>query len=191
MSALGTEGCAAVAFATPRSPNPSARRAGCCCRASRRSPIAAMFFLSIGLCRTMALPTQDLPPVGGFEAIRYKRNLPARGPPGYIFFLVGAAAIAYGLYKVGDGNQKNWYGCRGAACRPKACAAAIRDAHKEKAALRERERKRPKACAGASVSVPCCRPVLMLVRVGRMCVNVSVSWVSPSLCVCAARGAGR
>ena len=55
------------------------------------------------------VPTQDLPPAGGFEPIRYKRNLPQRGPPGFIFFLVGGTAIIYGLYKVGEGNHKNWY----------------------------------------------------------------------------------
>ena len=58
------------------------------------------------------VPTQDLPPAGGFEPIRYKRNLPQRGPPGFIFFLVGGTAIIYGLYKVGEGNHKNWYGLR-------------------------------------------------------------------------------
>jgi len=55
-----------------------------------------------------AVPRQDLPPAGGYEPIRYKRHLPARGPPGYVFFLAGAAAIIYGLYKVGEGNHKNW-----------------------------------------------------------------------------------
>ena len=53
-------------------------------------------------------PTQDLPPAGGFAPIRYKRNLPQRGPPGFLYFLVGTAAIAYGMYKVGEGNHKNW-----------------------------------------------------------------------------------
>jgi len=55
-----------------------------------------------------AVPRQDLPPAGGYEPIRYKRYLPARGPSGYVFFLAGAAAIIYGLYKVGEGNYRNW-----------------------------------------------------------------------------------
>ena len=55
-----------------------------------------------------AVPRQDLPPTGGFAPIRYKRNLPKRGPPGFFYFLGGSLAIIFGLYKVGDGNHKNW-----------------------------------------------------------------------------------
>ncbi|KAK0724906.1 GRIM-19 [Lasiosphaeris hirsuta] len=41
---------------------------------------------------------QDMPPVGGYEAVQYKRNIPARGfRAGY--YLAGAGTImAYGWY---------------------------------------------------------------------------------------------
>ncbi|PWN54102.1 GRIM-19 [Violaceomyces palustris] len=47
---------------------------------------------------------QDLPPKGGYEPIRYKRNLPARGPGGLAVFGGILAICAYGFYKVGQGN---------------------------------------------------------------------------------------
>jgi hypothetical protein len=45
-----------------------------------------------------------MPPAGGFEAIRYKRNLPVRGP-GALAILAGVTGVcAYGFYRVGLGN---------------------------------------------------------------------------------------
>ncbi|KAF8915362.1 GRIM-19, partial [Mucidula mucida] len=45
-----------------------------------------------------------LPPPGGFEAIKYRRNLPFRGP-GALTILAGVTAIsAFGFYKLGMGN---------------------------------------------------------------------------------------
>jgi len=47
---------------------------------------------------------QDMPPAGGFEAIKYKRNLPFRGPGG-VAILAGVTAIsAFGFYRLGKGN---------------------------------------------------------------------------------------
>ena len=47
---------------------------------------------------------RDMPPVGGFENVRYKRNLPFRGP-GALAILGGVTAVcAYGFYRVGLGN---------------------------------------------------------------------------------------
>lgn len=44
-----------------------------------------------------------MPPPGGFEAIKYKRNLPFRGP-GALAILGGVAAIsAFGFYRYGQG----------------------------------------------------------------------------------------
>jgi NADH dehydrogenase (ubiquinone) 1 alpha subcomplex subunit 13 len=42
--------------------------------------------------------------VGGFEAIRYKRNLPLRGPSGLAILGGVTALCAYGFYRVGKGN---------------------------------------------------------------------------------------
>lgn len=47
---------------------------------------------------------RDLPPKGGFEAIRYKRNLPTRGPGGAVIFAAVGAVCAFGFWRVGLGN---------------------------------------------------------------------------------------
>lgn len=47
---------------------------------------------------------RDMPPAGGFEAIRYKRNLPFRGPSGIVILGGVTALCAYGFYRVGQGN---------------------------------------------------------------------------------------
>lgn len=45
-----------------------------------------------------------MPPPGGFESVKYKRNLPFRGP-GSLAILGGVTAIcAYGFYRLGKGN---------------------------------------------------------------------------------------
>ena len=49
---------------------------------------------------------QDGPPPGGFPAVRYARRLPNSGPGGLTLFGIGVAVIAYGFYKVGEGNLK-------------------------------------------------------------------------------------
>jgi hypothetical protein len=43
---------------------------------------------------------QDVPPPGGFPAIRIYRRLPSTGPTGVTIFAVGGAVMAYGYYKV-------------------------------------------------------------------------------------------
>lgn len=48
---------------------------------------------------------QDGPPPGGFPAIRYARRVPSTGPTGITLFAVGASIMAYGFYKVGQGNH--------------------------------------------------------------------------------------
>lgn len=50
-----------------------------------------------------------MPPAGGFEAVKYKRNLPFRGP-GSLVILGGVTAIcAYGFYRLGKGNLERRY----------------------------------------------------------------------------------
>ena len=47
---------------------------------------------------------RDMPPAGGFESVKYKRNLPVRGP-GALAILGGVTAVcAYGFYRLGKGN---------------------------------------------------------------------------------------
>ncbi|MCJ1338529.1 hypothetical protein MMC09_003818 [Bachmanniomyces sp. S44760] len=53
---------------------------------------------------------QDMPPTGGYEAIQYKRNLPARGfRPAYYLLAMGVICT-YGFYKVGKGIREHKYG---------------------------------------------------------------------------------
>ncbi|EIW71399.1 NADH dehydrogenase (ubiquinone) 1 alpha subcomplex 13 [Tremella mesenterica] len=47
---------------------------------------------------------QDMPPPGGYEAIKYKRNLPIRGPGGAVIFGAVGLICAFGFYRVGQGN---------------------------------------------------------------------------------------
>ena len=48
---------------------------------------------------------QDGPPPGGFPAVRYARRIPSTGPAGVTLFAVGAAVMAFGFYRVGQGNK--------------------------------------------------------------------------------------
>lgn len=45
-----------------------------------------------------------MPPPGGFDAIKYKRNLPLRGPSGLVILGGVTAVCAYGFYRLGKGN---------------------------------------------------------------------------------------
>lgn len=50
-----------------------------------------------------------MPPKGGYESIKYKRNLPIRGPAGWVVFAGVGAVCAFGFYKVGAGNnERKW-----------------------------------------------------------------------------------
>ncbi len=53
---------------------------------------------------TALLPHRDLPPSGGYQPIRYKRNLPGKNLSGLTIFGGVIAICAYGFYKVGQGN---------------------------------------------------------------------------------------
>ncbi|KAE8225189.1 hypothetical protein CF319_g2033 [Tilletia indica] len=48
--------------------------------------------------------SQDLPPQGGYQPVRYKRNLPTRGPGGIAIFGSIIAICGYGFYQVGRSN---------------------------------------------------------------------------------------
>ena len=45
-----------------------------------------------------------MPPPGGFEPVKYKRNLPIRGPSGLVILGGVTAVCAYGFYRLGKGN---------------------------------------------------------------------------------------
>lgn len=52
---------------------------------------------------------RDMPPAGGFANVKYKRNLPFRGPSGLVILGGVTAICAYGFYRVGLGNlEKRW-----------------------------------------------------------------------------------
>lgn len=50
-----------------------------------------------------------MPPAGGFEAVKYKRNLPTRGPGAYAILGGVTAICAYGFYRLGLGNLERRY----------------------------------------------------------------------------------
>ncbi|KAI9000805.1 GRIM-19 [Trametes punicea] len=86
-----------------------------------------------------------MPPPGGFEAIRYKRNLPLRGPSGLVILGGVTAVCAYGFYRVGKGNlekrelqrEKVWSRIH---LVPLLLAEGDRDAYRRQQAALERER---------------------------------------------------
>lgn len=45
-----------------------------------------------------------MPPAGGFAPIKYKRNLPTKGPGGALIFGTVAAICTFGFWRVGQGN---------------------------------------------------------------------------------------
>jgi hypothetical protein len=47
---------------------------------------------------------RDMPPAGGFANVKYKRNLPFRGPSALVILGGVTAVCAYGFYRVGLGN---------------------------------------------------------------------------------------
>ncbi|KAJ3260814.1 hypothetical protein HK103_007377 [Boothiomyces macroporosus] len=50
---------------------------------------------------------QDSAPAGGFPTtIKYKRNLPTRGPSGAVLLLVAGAAMTYGLVKTTENTRE-------------------------------------------------------------------------------------
>lgn len=52
---------------------------------------------------------QDMPPVGGYEPIQYRRNIPARGfRPAYYLLAVGLIST-YGMYWTGRGIREHKY----------------------------------------------------------------------------------
>lgn len=49
---------------------------------------------------------RDMPPPGGFEPVKYKRNLPFRGPSG-VMILAGVTAICtWGFYRYGQATRE-------------------------------------------------------------------------------------
>jgi hypothetical protein len=57
-----------------------------------------------------------MPPAAGFEAVRYKRNLPLRGPSGLAILGGVTALCAYGFYRIGMGNiEKRYVSSKGSA----------------------------------------------------------------------------
>ncbi|KAG1815659.1 GRIM-19 protein-domain-containing protein [Suillus subaureus] len=86
-----------------------------------------------------------MPPPGGFEAVKYKRNLPFRGPSGLVILGAVTAVCAYGFYRVGMGNlerrelqrEQVWSRIH---LVPLLVAEGDRDAYRRQQAALERER---------------------------------------------------
>ncbi|KAF9263720.1 GRIM-19 [Marasmius fiardii PR-910] len=88
---------------------------------------------------------QDMPPPGGFEPIKYKRNLPFRGPGGWVIIGGVAAVSAFGFYRYGQGalerrelqREKVWSRIH---LVPLLMAEGDRDAYRRQQAALGRER---------------------------------------------------
>ncbi|OCL08413.1 hypothetical protein AOQ84DRAFT_340351 [Glonium stellatum] len=50
---------------------------------------------------------QDMPPVGGYEPVQYKRNLPVRGFRPSVYLLATGLLMTYGFYKAGKGIREH------------------------------------------------------------------------------------
>ncbi|KAJ8453831.1 hypothetical protein ONZ45_g19549 [Pleurotus djamor] len=106
-------------------------------------PLLPFFFQAC--YTTMTIPyRQDMPPAGGFESVKYKRNLPVRGP--------GALAILGGVTAVELHREKVWSRIH---LVPLLMAEGDRDAYRrrEAAVAREKEIMKdvPGWVAGSSV----------------------------------------
>ncbi|KAI1751051.1 NADH-ubiquinone oxidoreductase subunit [Xylaria castorea] len=49
---------------------------------------------------------QDMPPVGGYGPVQYKRNLPASGFRPGTWLIATVVVMTYGFYKLGQGNKE-------------------------------------------------------------------------------------
>ncbi|XP_030618168.1 NADH dehydrogenase [ubiquinone] 1 alpha subcomplex subunit 13 isoform X2 [Delphinapterus leucas] len=49
---------------------------------------------------------QDMPPLGGYGLIDYKRNLPRRGLSGYSMFAVGIGTLLFGYWSMMKWNRE-------------------------------------------------------------------------------------
>lgn len=56
----------------------------------------------------MATLKQELPRKGGYAPIEFARNLPRRGPSGYVAILGGGLVMAFGFAMVVRGNRQRW-----------------------------------------------------------------------------------
>jgi NADH dehydrogenase (ubiquinone) 1 alpha subcomplex subunit 13 len=52
---------------------------------------------------------QDMPPVGGYSPVQYKRNLPARGFRPAVYLIGTGVLMTYGFWRVGQGIREHKY----------------------------------------------------------------------------------
>jgi hypothetical protein len=57
-------------------------------------------------------PAQDLPPKGGYPEISYRRYLPKRGFPAWVYLLAATTFSFYGLSCSNRGREHYKYHCR-------------------------------------------------------------------------------
>lgn len=55
----------------------------------------------------LRIPTmQDLPPIGGYDPVQWKRNLPSRGFRGSVYFWGLTGLMAFGFYRIYQGSDE-------------------------------------------------------------------------------------
>jgi NADH dehydrogenase (ubiquinone) 1 alpha subcomplex subunit 13 len=52
---------------------------------------------------------QDMPPVGGYNPVQYKRNLPIRGFRPAVYLIGSGVLMTYGFWRVGQGIREHKY----------------------------------------------------------------------------------
>lgn len=50
---------------------------------------------------------QDMPPVGGYEPVQYRRNLPVRGFRPAWYLAAAAGIMTYGFWRFGQGVREH------------------------------------------------------------------------------------
>jgi hypothetical protein len=50
---------------------------------------------------------QDMPPVGGYNPVQYKRNLPVRGFRPAVYLIGTGVLMTYGFWRVGQGIREH------------------------------------------------------------------------------------
>src|SRR6201996_79526 len=73
-----------------------------------------------------------MPPPGGFEAIKYKRNLPLKGPSGLVMFLGVMGITSFGLYRVLQGRAEQRFESKPLLLRLCTLMACVSELKREK-----------------------------------------------------------
>lgn len=78
-------------------------------RTSRRRIAYGTLQRPLSLRTTPPTMPQDMPPVGGYNPVQYKRNLPIRGFRPAVYLIGSGVLMTYGFWRVGQGIREHKY----------------------------------------------------------------------------------